>query len=115
MTVDGRASARRKAKRLRIAAMIILLLGAAGVNAVLWLGTANDPNNLAMVDYEKSQAYQAERMYGTQGAVLEKALALLKRPAAQAAIIGLIAASAAGCCWRVGMSYAREAESEGES
>jgi hypothetical protein len=99
------ASLRRTARRLRIAAIVVAALGAIGIDAVLWAGKGNSSDDLVMTGYNKSLTSQAERMYGTSGAFMQGIIEDLRQPGTQAALIGIVAALAAGGCLYVARTY----------
>lgn len=112
--VTGRAAvARRRARQLRIAAVIVLLLGAM-LAAVVYLrgrrqvDLSEDPS---MIGYDKAQARQMEMYYGKQGLVLNQLLEALKKPNTQAIIILAAAGLVAGGCFYV----ARLVEIDGQT
>jgi hypothetical protein len=90
----------RRAKKLRIAGVIVLMLGIFTAGIIYWLGTRppDVSGDLSMVSYDKPVRIQMERLYGKQGELIEGFSDDLKNPATQAVIIivfsGLVAA---GC------------------
>ena len=93
------SAARRKARRLRMAAVIMLMLGLIGVGAVYQLGRPQDVPDELSTAY-KANERQAEYLYGKSGLWLQELLGALKKPDTQAVII--VAASwliAAGCLY----------------
>jgi len=92
--------ARRRARRLRITAVMVLLLGIVGEGVVYWRGAhpsdwLDDPS---VVGYDKAQARQIEIQYGKQGLMVEGWANDLQRPGTQALIIVVTAALIAGGC-----------------
>ena len=94
------SSAKRRARRLRLAGLIVLLVGIGGAGVVYWLGTraVNMADDLSMVGFDKSEQRQMGVLYGKQGELIEDWTNDLKQPGTQA---GIIAATtilvAAGC------------------
>src|SRR5579863_7784869 len=94
------AAARRRGRRYRIAAGIILALGVLGAGLVYWLGPrapdySGDPS---MLGFNRAADRQMAELYGKQGQLMEDLTDSLKQPGTQAVLIGLAAAViAAGC------------------
>jgi hypothetical protein len=105
MTVDTRipdavSSAKRRARRLRITAAVVLVLGIFGADLVYWLGTrsAQTSDDPQMLGNEKAESRQAEILYGKQAGLIQEWSDDLKRPGLQAAIVVVSAVLvAAGC------------------
>jgi flagellar basal body-associated protein FliL len=95
------SSAKRRARRLRIIGVMILLLGIVGAGVVYWLGTrsADVSDDLSMVGYNKSAERQMEILYGKQGELIEDWSNDLKQPGTQAIIIVVAAVLMAGGCF----------------
>jgi len=94
------SSDRRRGRRLRIAAAIVLVLGIFGADMVYWLGTRSvvDSNDPSLLVNEKEQSRQEEILYGKQAGLIREWTADLKRPGTQAAVIIVVAALVAGGC-----------------
>lgn len=95
-------TARRRARRLRLTGVTVLLAGIGGAGVVYWLGTrsANAVDDLSMVGYNKPEDRQMAMLYGKQGELIENWSNDLKQPDTQAFIIA--AASiliASGCLY----------------
>ena len=91
------------ARRLRIAAVFVILLGVIGAETLYWFETrsadrAEDP---AMMGNEKAQTRQLEVLYGKSNVALQEWVEEVKqRPGEQAAIvIGFAALLAGGCVY----------------
>jgi hypothetical protein len=105
MTVDSKTAgpvspAWRQARRLRIAAAVVLLLGIFGADLVYWLGTrsVDSPDVLPVAGEDKAQTRQEELIMGKQTVLVDEWGRDLKRPGTKAAIIVVTAALvAAGC------------------
>jgi hypothetical protein len=96
------ASARRKARRLRITAAIVLLSGIFGADLVYWLGTrsVDSPNPLPLAGEDKAETRRAEMLMGQQTVLMDEWGRDLKRPGTQAGIVFVTAAlAAAGCLY----------------
>jgi hypothetical protein len=95
------SSAKQRARRLRIIAGLVLLLGIFGADTVYWLGTrsVNLSNDPLLEGNEKAQARQAEMLYGKQTLLIKEWFDDLKQPGTQACIIFVMAALVAGGCF----------------
>lgn len=80
---------RRRARRCRIIAAAVLLLGLAGAGGVYWLGTrtANLPDDISMAGYYKAETRQMGMLYGKQGLLIEDLKNNLQQPGTQAILI----------------------------
>jgi hypothetical protein len=93
-------AARRRGRRYRIAAGIILGLGIIGASLVCWLESrepdySDDPS---MLGFNRATDRQMGYLYGKQGQLIEDLTDLLKKPGTQAILIVAGAAVvAAGC------------------
>jgi hypothetical protein len=102
---DGTAnlvsSTKRRARRLRMTGVGILLLGIITAGVVYWLGTRSpDPSDdLSMTGYDTPVERQMGILYGKQGELIEDFTNDLKQPGTQAIIIVVTAALVAGCCF----------------
>jgi flagellar basal body-associated protein FliL len=98
-TADPHSSSRRAA-RLRMIGIIVLLLGIGGAGVVYWLGTRSPDvsDDLSMVGYHKAQTRQMGMLYGKMGPVIEEWFDDLNQPGTQTEIIVVISILvAAGC------------------
>jgi hypothetical protein len=95
------SDARQRARRLRIAAAVILVLGVFGADFVYWLGSRSKvvSDNPAFLTNEKEQSRQEEILIGKQAGLVDAWTEDLKRPKTQAIIIVVAAALAAGGCF----------------
>src|SRR5580698_11381141 len=95
------SSGKLRARRLRIIAAIVLVLGIFGADGVYWLGTrsAQSSDDPALLGNEKAQARKEETLYGKQTILIDNWIDRLKQPGTQAAIIVLTAALVAGGCF----------------
>ena len=91
----------KRAARLRLIGVIVLVLGIGGAGLVYWLGTrAPDvTDDLSMVGYNKAQMRQMGMLYGKMGPVIEEWFDDLKQPGTQAEIIVAISILAAAGCF----------------
>ena len=107
------SSSRQQARRLRIIAVIVLLLGIAGAGMVYWLGTrsADLSDDSSMLGYNKPEERQMAILYGKGGELIEDWSNDLKQPGTQAIIIVVASALvAAGCFY-----FARLLDDGGEA
>jgi|ERR1700722_3008934 len=95
------SSDKRQARRLRIIAVVVLLLGIFGADGVYWLGTrsAQTSDDLAGLGNEKAQARKEETLYGKQTILIDRWIEDLKQPGTQAVIVVLTAVLVAGGCF----------------
>ena len=91
----------RRAARLRLAGIIVLLLGIGGAGVVYWLGTRSPDvmDDLSMVGYNRAQTRQMGMLYGKMGPVIEEWVDDLKQPGTQAEIIVVVSILAAVGCF----------------
>jgi hypothetical protein len=90
----------KRAARLRMIGIIVLVLGLGGAGLVYWLGTRSPDvmDDLSMVGYNKAQTRQMGMLYGKMGPVIEEWFDDLKQPGTQAEIIAVVSTLiAAGC------------------
>ena len=104
MTMNDKTSGSRlpsrHSARLRMAGVIVLVLGIAGAGVVYWLGTRSPDlsDDLSMVGYNKAQTRQMEQLYGKSGLLIEEWFDDLKKPGTQATIIAAVSTLIAiGC------------------
>jgi hypothetical protein len=91
---------RRRARRLKMAGIVVLVLGIFSAGIVYWLGTRSPDvsGDLSMVGYDKSEQHQLGVLYGKQGELVEDWSNDLKQPGTKSVIILVTAALiAAGC------------------
>jgi flagellar basal body-associated protein FliL len=97
---NGPDSFSKRAARLRMIGIIVLVLGLGGAGLVYWLGTRSPDvsDDLSMLGYNKAQTRQMGMLYGKMGPVIEEWFDDLKQPGTQAEII-VVASTliAAGC------------------
>ncbi|HEV7926567.1 MAG TPA: hypothetical protein VGR14_14505 [Verrucomicrobiae bacterium] len=100
-TAGPMPSGKLRARRLRIIAAIVLLLGIFGADGVYWLGTrsAEDSVDPSMMGNEKAQVRKEQMLYGNQSILIDRWTEDLKRPGTQAAIVVLTAVLVAGGCF----------------
>ena len=99
-TADPYSSSRRAA-RLRLIGILVLLLGIGGAGVVYWLGTRSPDvmDDLSMVGYNKARTRQMGMLYGKMGPVIEEWFDDLKQPGTQAEIIVVVSILAAAGCF----------------
>jgi len=109
----GPDSVTRRARRLRIVGIIVLVLGVGGAGLVYWLRTrsANLNDDLSMVGFNRAEQRQMGQLYGKMGLLIEKWSDDLKQPGTKAILIVAVSAlMAAGCFY-----FARLLESDNET
>jgi hypothetical protein len=111
------SAAKQRAKRLRIAAGIILVLGIFGADLVYWMGTRSKvfSDNPVFLTNEKEQSRQEEILIGKQAGIVDAWMEDLKHPKTQAIIIVVAAALVAGgCFYFAGLQHNLDNEESGE-
>jgi hypothetical protein len=110
------SSGKFRARRLRIIAATVLVLGIFGADGVYWLGTrspqtSDDP---ALLGNEKAQVRKEQILYGNQSILIDRWIEDLKRPGTQAVIVMVTAALVAGGCFYFAhlLHHAEEARDE---
>jgi hypothetical protein len=95
------SSFKRRARKLRMIAVIVLLLGIAGAGMVYWMGTrlADASDDPSMLRYDKPAERQMGILYGKEGELIEDWSNDLKQPGTQAFIIVVTATLVAGGCF----------------
>lgn len=103
----------KKGRKLRIAAVLFLILGIATADAIYLRGarSAALPDDPSLLGYDKVQARQVGTLYGQQGVLVQEWSDDLKQPRTQAIIIVVISALAAGVCFYVARLMDSNAES----
>jgi uncharacterized protein YpmB len=91
---DQKKLPNRRAKKLKIIGVVILILGIASAGILYWLETrapdlSDDP---AMLGFDRSQTRQMEMLYGKEGQLIEDWSNDLKQPGTQAVIIIIFSA-----------------------
>jgi hypothetical protein len=99
-TLDMVSSSKRRARRLKITGVSVLLLGIAGAGVVYWLGTrsaelSDDPS---MLEYDRAESQQMGILYGKSGELIEEWSNELKQPSTQAILIAAASAIIASGC-----------------
>ncbi len=91
----------RRARRLRIAGVIVLFLGLLGIGTVYWLAirSGNASDNAMELGYYKSEQLQLQKMYGHQGELMADIYSAFQQPGAQAILIALATALISGGCF----------------
>jgi hypothetical protein len=89
------------ARRLRIIAVVILLLGIVSAGVVYWLGTrsADLSDDPSMSGFDKPEERQMEMLYGKSGELIEDWSDDLKQPGTQAIIIAAASIIIASGCF----------------
>ena len=98
---SGPHSISKRATRLRMIGIIVLMLGLGSAGVVYWLGTRSPDvmDDLSMVGYNKAQTRQMGMLYGKMGPVIEEWFDDLKQPGTQAEIIAVVSILVAACCF----------------
>jgi hypothetical protein len=99
-TPDPVSPSKRRARRLRMIGVIVLVLGIGGAGIHYWLRTRSPDfsNDLSMVVYNRAETRQMGQLYGKSGLLIEQWSEDLKQPGTQAIIIVLISSLiTAGC------------------
>ena len=109
------AARRRRARRFRVAGMLVLLLGLGGAGVVYWRGTraGEAPVDDSLIGYSKIETRQMEIMYGKQGLLLEDLKEDLRQPGNQAFLLAAAAAALAGGCFYLARLWAEDGGPEG--
>jgi hypothetical protein len=110
-TCELLTAARRRGRRYRIAAGIILVLGVLSAGLVYWLGSrapdySDDPS---MLGFNRAADRQMGYLYGKQGQLIEDLTDSLKRPGTQAVLIVIAAAMVAAGCFHFARMLEHEA------
>ncbi|MGD0349527.1 MAG: hypothetical protein ABSB84_04335 [Verrucomicrobiota bacterium] len=97
----GPDSVTRRARRLRIVGIIVLVLGVGGAGLVYWMGTRSPDvsDDISMLGYNKAQTRQMEQLYGKSGLLIEEWTNDLKQPGTQATIIAAVSMLVAVGCF----------------
>jgi hypothetical protein len=110
------SSGKLRARRLRIIAAIVLVLGIFGADGVYWLGTrspqaSDDP---VLMGNEKAQMRKEQILYGNQSLWIDNWVDHLKQPGTQAVIVIVTAALVSGVCFYFAhlLHHAEEATDE---
>ena len=114
--ISGPDSSSTVRARLRIAGVIVLVLGLAGAGLVYRMGTRSPDvsNDLSMQGYNRAATRQMGLLYGKQGLLIEQWTEDLKRPGTQAIIILIFSAAvAAGCFYFARLSENSDATPDG--
>jgi hypothetical protein len=107
------SSFKRRARWLRTAGLIVLLLGIAGAGVVYWIGIrqsdlSDDPS---MLGFDRAETQQMEILYGRSGELIEEWSNDLKQPGTQAIIIAAASVIVAFGCFY----FARLLEADDET
>jgi len=94
MSVNGKmpspvSSSKRRARRLRLIGVVVLVLGIGGAGILYWLRTRSPDfsNDLSMVGYNRAEQRQMGQLYGKSGLLIDEWADDLKRPGTQAIVI----------------------------
>ena len=102
----------RRARRYRLAGVVILLLGLAGAGVVYWLGTRSAilADDAAMTGFNRATERQMALLYGKQGRFVEDLTNWLKQPGTQAILIVAAAVVVAGAVFFLARILEEEAK-----
>jgi peptidoglycan/LPS O-acetylase OafA/YrhL len=100
-TRESPAAILRRARRCRITAVVVLLLGIIGAVVIYWRGPrepdySNDPS---MLGFNRATERQMGVLYGKQGELIEDLNNSLKQPSTQAILVVVAAAIVAVGCF----------------
>jgi uncharacterized membrane protein len=111
-TTDLAATSRRWARRLRIAAVVVLVLGIVGGSLVYWLGTRADDlsQDPSMIGYDRGENQQVDVIIGKPGELFVGWMNDLKQPGTQAVIIIAVAVLTALICFKCARLHDRDAD-----
>jgi flagellar basal body-associated protein FliL len=100
-TDNSISPARKRARRLRIIGVAILLLGIASAGIVYWLGTraADLSDDASMAGFNRPEERQMEMLYGKSGELIEDWSNDLKQPGTQTFIIAAVSIIIASGCF----------------
>jgi flagellar basal body-associated protein FliL len=94
MTTNEKAAgqlppSKRRARRLRMIGVIVLVLGIAGAGILYWLRTRSPDvsGDLSMQGFNRAETRQMGQLYGKQGLLIEQWSEDLKQSGTQAVII----------------------------
>jgi len=94
------SSSRRRARKLRMVGVVVLVLGIGGAGLLYWLRTRSPDfsNDLSMQGFNRAEQRQMGQLYGKSGLLIEQWSNDLKQPGTQAIIIVLLSTLiTAGC------------------
>ena len=91
----------RRSRRLRIAGVLVLLLGISGAGLVYWLGTRSPDmmDDPSMAGFNNAQRRQMGQLYGEMGLMIDQFSDDLKQPGTQAGIIVVVSVLVASGCF----------------
>jgi small-conductance mechanosensitive channel len=91
----------RRARKLRISGIIVMVLGVGSAVIVYWMGTrsANLNDDPSMLGYDRAETQQMGILYGKSGELIEDWSNDLKQPGTQAVIITAISVIIASGCF----------------
>lgn len=102
MMVNDEASARNRSSRqsahLRLAGIIVLVLGISGAGVIYWTRSPDLSDDPSMLGFNKREERQMGLLYGKMGTLIQDWSEDLKQPSTQAVLIlGFSALVAGGC------------------
>jgi len=113
---DSNSTARR-ARRLRVAGVLALLLGIGAAVVVYWLGmrSANLNGDVSMAGFNRAEQRQMGQLYGKMGLLIEQWGDDLKQPGTQAILTVAGSALIAALCFYFARLFDGDKEAEGEN
>lgn len=108
------AAVRRRVRRYRLAALVILVLGLAGAAVVYWVRSrqVDIPDDPAMLGFDRATERQLGVLYGKQGQLIEALNNWVKQPGTQALLVAAAAAIVASVLFQASRVLAFEAQAE---
>jgi hypothetical protein len=92
----------REKAHLRLAGVIILVVGLISAGLLYWLRTNNSNLDQLRDSQARAESRQMQLLYGSSGSLTSDLTNALKRPANQAILIALVSALVAGGCFYLG-------------
>jgi len=104
------SSAKRRAHKLRLVGLVVLLLGIAGGIMVYEcrLRTSDVMDDPEMLGFNRAEIRQMGLLYGRQGTMIMEFNAALERPQTQVILILILSALVAGGCWMIARLMERD-------
>ena len=95
------ATAKKRARRVRITGISVLVLGllAAGVVYAVGLRQAEMNNDPSMLGFNRAEQRQMGQLYGKSGLMVDDLIDDLKEPGVQAILIAVISGAVFSGCW----------------
>jgi hypothetical protein len=109
---DQKTLSQRRARRLRVSGIVILLLGCIGAGWVYWLGqkAATLMDDPSMQSFNQAKHWQMGVMFGGMGSWMDDLVEDLKQPGTQAILIVVVAVILAAGCFLFARLIERESD-----